>query len=103
MLVPPTSLYYGLPVSPACQSVSQTSMDGSGHKGNTGQLLNSRVPGVLQVITLFITQVSVCQSQSKLQGRGSVEPPSKFKKRGGLTGPQLLEGGDFFQGGAIVT
>ena len=28
-------------------SVSQTSMDDSGHKGNTRQLLNSRVLGVL--------------------------------------------------------
>ena len=28
-------------------SVSQTSMDDSGHKGNTGQFLNSRVLGVL--------------------------------------------------------
>ena len=36
-----------LPVSPACLSVSQTSMDDSGYKGNTGQLLNSRVLGVL--------------------------------------------------------
>ena len=42
---------------------------------------------------------------------GRVEPTTKFKKRGGLTGPQLLDGGcwerggDFFQGGggAIVT
>ena len=49
-----------------CLSVSQTSMDDSGHKGNTGQLLNSRVLGVLQVINLFMAQVSVCQSQSKL-------------------------------------
>ena len=57
---------FGLPVSPVCLSVSQTSMDDSGHKGNTGQLLNSRVLGVLLVITLFMTQVSVCQSQSKL-------------------------------------
>ena len=46
--------------------LSQTSMDDSGHKGNTGQLLNSTVLGVLQVITLTMTQVSVCQSQSKL-------------------------------------
>ena len=36
-------------------------------------------------------------------GGGGVEPPTKFSKRGGLTGPQLLqgitekEGGDFFQ------
>ena len=36
-----------LPVSPVCPSVSQTSMDDSGHKGNTEQLLNSRVLGVL--------------------------------------------------------
>ena len=41
-------------------------MDDSGHKGNTGQLLNSRVLGVLLVVTLTMTQVSVCQSQSKL-------------------------------------
>ena len=37
--------------------------------------------------------------------RGKVEPPTKFSKRGGLTGPQLLEGGcwkegvKFFKGG----
>ena len=30
-----------------CLSVSQTSVDDSGHKGNAGQLLNSRVLGVL--------------------------------------------------------
>ena len=29
MLLPPTSLSFGLPVSPACLSVSQTSMDDS--------------------------------------------------------------------------
>ena len=40
-------LLLGLPVYPVCLSVSQTSMDDSGHKGNTGQLLNSRVQGVL--------------------------------------------------------
>ena len=47
VLLPPTCLSFGLPVSPVCLSVSQTSMDDSGHKGNTGQLLNSRVLGVL--------------------------------------------------------
>ena len=45
--IPPTCLSFGLPVSPACLSVSQTSMDDSGHKLNTGQLLNSRVLSVL--------------------------------------------------------
>ena len=31
---------------------------------------------------------------------GWVEPPTKFSKRGGsLTGPQILEGGDFFLAG----
>ena len=30
-----------------CLSVSQTAMDDSGHKGNTGQLLNLRLLGVL--------------------------------------------------------
>ena len=47
MLLLPTCLSFGLPVSPVCLSVSQTLMDDSGHKGNTGQLLNSRVLGVL--------------------------------------------------------
>ena len=28
-----------------------------------------------------------------LLGGGGVKPPTKFSKRGGLTGPQLLEGG----------
>ena len=53
----------GLPVR---LFVSQTSMDNSGHKGNTGQVLNSKVLGVLYVITLFMNQVSVFQSESKL-------------------------------------
>ena len=72
-----------------CLSVSQTSMDDSGHKGNIGQLLNSRALGVLLVITLFMSQVSVYQSQSKLHSvpppflQGGIEPPTKFKKRGG--------------------
>ena len=95
-------------VSPACLCVSQTSMDDSGHKQNTGQLLNSRGLGVLQVITLFMTQVSVCQSQSKLY---SVHPPPPFcrgvggwaskqiLKKAGFTGPQLLKGGCWERGG----
>ena len=47
VLLPPTCLSLNLPVSPICLSVSQTSMDDSGHKGNTEQLLNPRVLGVL--------------------------------------------------------
>ena len=47
MLLPPTCLSFCLPVYPAYLSVTQTSMGDSGHKGNTGQLLNSRVLGVL--------------------------------------------------------
>ena len=78
MLLPPTCLSFGLPVSPTCLSVSQTLMDDSGQKGNAWQLLNSRVLGVLQVITLLMTQVSICQSQSKLH---SVHPP--FLQGGG--------------------
>ena len=102
MLLPPKCLSFGQSVSPACLSVNQTSVNDSGHYGKAGQLLNSRVLSVLKVITLFMTQVSVCQSQSKLHsvhpllfcrwvGGGGVEPPTKFKK-GGLTGPQRLEG-----------
>ena len=32
-----------------------------------------------------------------------VEPPTKFSKKEALTGPQLLEGSDFFKGVAIFT
>ena len=53
MLLRPTCLSFGLPVN-------QTSMDDSGHMGNTEQLLNSRVLRALEVITLFMTKVSVC-------------------------------------------
>ena len=107
VLLPPTCFPFGLPVSPACLSVSQTSMDDSGYKGNTGQLLNSRVLGVLLVITLFLTQVSVYQSQFYivctppfLQGKGVWEGLSlqiNFKK-GGSTVLQLLEGGCWERG-----
>ena len=46
-----------------------------------------------------MTLVSVCQSESKLH----CVHPSNLKKEG-LTGPQFLKGGDFYQrGGAIVT
>ena len=44
-----------------------------------------------------------------LSDGGRVEPPTKFSKRGGLTGPQLLEGVagkegvTFFRGVAIFT
>ena len=31
--------------------------------------------------------------------QGGVEPPTKFSKKGGLTGPQLLEGGCWERGG----
>ena len=40
-------IFFGLLVSSVCLSVSQTSMDDSGHKENTEQLLNSRVLRVL--------------------------------------------------------
>ena len=70
MLLPPTYLSFGLPVSPACLSVSETSMDYSGHKGNTGQLLNSRVLGVLY-----------CRAGGRGKGGGGVESPTKFKKK----------------------
>ena len=43
-------------------------MDDSGHKGNTGQFLNSRVLGVLYC-------------RAKGVGGGGVEPPAKLKKR----------------------
>ena len=45
MLLPPTSLSFGLPVSPVCLFVSQTSVDDSGHKGNTGATLEFKSSG----------------------------------------------------------
>ena len=69
------------------------------------------VPNIEKVIDLFSTKnrrLSFTQTQCTLVvlqgGRGEVEPPTKFSKSGGLTGPQLLEvncwerGGDFFRG-----
>ena len=47
VLLPPTCLSFCLLASPVCLSVSQTSVDDSGHKENAGQLLNSRVLGGL--------------------------------------------------------
>ena len=104
MLLSPTCLSFGLPVSLAYLCVSQTSMDDSGHQGNTGQLLNSRVLGVLKVITLFMTQVSVCQSLSKLH---SVHPPPFCRGWGWLSlQPNFkkwgLEGGSTFRGGLLL-
>ena len=33
-----------------------------------------------------------------LAAGGGFEPPTTYLKRGGLTGPQLLEGANFFRG-----
>ena len=61
---------------------------------------------------LFVAPFQFCQDDLLTHSvhpppfcRRGVEPPTKFSKREGLTGPQLLEvgcwerGGDFFQGG----
>ena len=37
-----------------------------------------------------------------LPGGEEVEPPTKFLKRGALTGPQLLEGGQWERGGDFL-
>ena len=43
-------------------------------------------------------------STSPLSAGEGVEPPTKFLKReGGLTGPQLLEGGCWERGGCIFS
>ena len=106
MLLPPTCLPFSLPVSPACLSVSQTSMDDSGHKGNIGQLLNSRVLGVLLVITLFMTLKSqfVSLSQSYIVCTLPLSPHfCKFKKRGGLDRTSTFRGGCWDRGGDFFT
>ena len=78
MLLPPTCLSFGLPVSPACLSVSQTSMDDSDHKGNAGQW----------------------------GGGGRLSLQHNLKKRGLyrtsiFRGGCLKRGGDFFQGKGV--
>ena len=59
VLLPPTCVSFDLPESPVWQYVSQTSMEDSSHKGNTGKLSNSRVLAALQVITFTMTQALV--------------------------------------------
>ena len=105
VLLPPKCLSFGQSVSPACLSVNQTSVNDSGHYGKAGQLLNSRVLSVLKVITLFMTQVSVCQSQSKLH---SVHPLPFYRVRegeGGRASNQILKRGfdrtSTFRGGLL--
>ena len=46
--------------------------------------------------------IVVCTPLPFLLGGGEVELPTKFLKRGGFTWPQLLQGGDFFQGGVAI-
>ena len=112
MLLPPTCLSFGLPVSPACQSVSQTSMDDSGHKGNTLEFKGSgcAVSDNLIYDSSLSLSVSVkvtkCASPPFCRGGVGLSLQQILKRGGGgLTGPQLLEGGcwerggDFFQGG----
>ena len=45
--------------------------------------------------------MTVCTLSFCWEG-GCVEPPTKFKKGGDLTGPQFLEGDDLFQGGGVA-
>ena len=61
MLLPPTCLSFGLPVSPVYLPVSQTSMDDPGHKENAGQLKNSgcAVSNNLNYDSSFSLSVSV--------------------------------------------
>ena len=69
MSLPLTCLSFGLSVSSVCLSVSQTSADNSGYKG-TREIqatcgLEFKSSGCAEVTTLTMTQVLVCQSQSK--------------------------------------
>ena len=60
-------------------------------------------------IQLYILTLSTCPPFCWGWGGGGFEPPTKFSKRGGLTGPQLWEGVagkegiTFFKGVAIFT
>ena len=53
-------------------------------------MINWYIPVVSQVANQLNSNVIVCTPPLSA-GRG-VEPPTKFSKRGDLTGPQLLEG-----------
>ena len=52
---------------------------------------------------LIIIIIHVVDTPPPLSTGGTgVEPPTKFSKRGGLTGPQLLEGGHWERGGGVT-
>ena len=67
----------------------------------------SRETQWLKVFAHVVVASTLCAPPPLCAGRGRVEPLTKFSKRGGLTGPQLLErgcwerGGDFFQGEGV--
>ena len=103
----------------SCLPVSQTSVDDSGHKGNTGQLLNSRVLHGCAVINnpIYDSSLSLSVSVKVLVCTQHPLPPPFLQrgvglslqpnfKKGGLKGPQLFRGGllgkrevTFFRGG----
>ena len=96
MLLPLTCLSFGLPVSPACLSVGQTSMDDSGHKENTATLefksSGCAVGSNLIYDSSLSLSVSVKQSKLQsctpfLQGGGGCWASNQILKEEGLTGP----------------
>ena len=51
----------------------------------------------------FHTSLCIVDTPSLSAGGGGVEPPTKSSKSGGVTGPQLLEGGCREKGGILVS
>ena len=82
MSLPPKCLSFGWPVSPACLSVSQTSMDDSRHKAtlelkSSGCTVSNNFiydPSLSLSVSVKVT-VIVCTSPFL---QGGVEPPTKF-------------------------
>ena len=70
MLLPPPCFSFGLPLSPLCLSASQTLMDDSGHKGNTGQLLEFKSSGCA------VSNNVICDSSLSLSISVQVIPKS---------------------------
>ena len=82
----------------SCLPVCQSSMDDSGHKGNTGQLLNSRVLGVLSVITLTMTQSLSLSVSVRVIPKFLIQPSVNASNR-----PQILGGGAMNPNDAMIS
>ena len=110
MLPPPTCLSFGLPASPVCLSVCQSNFKGwfrsQGKYRATLEFNSSGCAVSNNVIcdSSLSLSVSVKVVHPSLSAGGGGWASNQILKKGGLTGPQLLQwgcwerGGNFFQG-----